>query len=349
MVPVLLVTRDESVRDAVLRLAALVGTPVHVESPGAAARSRWRAAGLVVVGADCAADPALPRRAGVVVVTDRTPDVAAWERAVGIGAEQVLELPSAEPRLLEALAAAIEPVRPRGAVIGVVGGCGGAGASTLAVALGLTAARTGPAVLIDADPVGGGLDLLLAAEHQVGARWSDLVGTRGRLSGPALLEALPHTAGLAVLSWDRADVVPLPAEAAASVLEAAARATAAVVVDLPRHLDAGAERLIAGCDEVLVVVPATVRATAAAARIGSLLSAGTPMTGLVVCDVGAPRLAAADVATALGLRLRATVRFSSEVAAAARHGRPPPAGARGPLGDCCRTLLASLTAGPVAA
>jgi secretion/DNA translocation related CpaE-like protein len=349
MVPVLLVTRDAAVRDAVLRLAALVGTPVHLESPGVAARAAWRAAALVAVGADCAADPALPRRDGVVVVTDRSPDADVWQRAVAIGAEQVLVLPAAESRLLEVLAAATEPTRRRGVVIGVVGGCGGAGASTLSVALGLTASRPGSAVLIDADPIGGGLDLLLAAEHQPGARWPDLVGTRGRLSATALLDALPHVDGLAVLSWDRGNVVPLPPEAAASVLDAAVRATATVVVDLPRHLDATIERLVAGCDEVLLVVPSTVRATAAAARLMSLLTALTPRTGVVVCDTGPPRLAPADVATALGLPLRATVSLASEVASAARHGRPPLTRPRGPLHDTCRSLLVGLAAGRAAA
>jgi secretion/DNA translocation related CpaE-like protein len=349
MVPVLLLTRDDAVRAAVLRLAALAGTPVHLEAPGAGARALWRSAGIVVVGPDGAGDTGLPRRDGVVVVAHHTPDDATWQRAVEVGAEEVLVLPQAESRLVDLLAAAGEPTSARGAVIGVVGGCGGAGASTMSAALGLTAARTGSAILIDADPVGGGLDVLMGAEHLPGARWPDLVGTRGRLPAPTLLEAVPHIGGLAVLSWDRGEAVPLPTAAAASVLDAAVRGVATVVLDLPRHLDAATEILLAGCDDVVLVVPATVRATAAAARVAARVSAVVGAAGLVVREAGTPRLAPGDVAAALGLDLRASVPYDSGIATAAAQGRLPLSRPRGALHDCCRTLLATLGVDPVSA
>jgi secretion/DNA translocation related CpaE-like protein len=344
MIPLLLVTRDHLVRDAVLRLAALAGTPVHLEAPGAGARAAWRSAGVVVLGPDGATDSGLPRRDGVIVVTVIPPDAVTWQRAVAVGAEAVLVLPDGEPRLLELLAAAAEPARTRGAVVGVIGGCGGAGASTMSAALAMTAARDRSAMLIDADPVGGGLDVLLGAERVTGARWPDLVDTRGRLPASALLDAVPHVDRLAVLSWDRGEPVSLPAAAAASVLDAAARAVATVVVDLPRHLDAATEVLLAGCDEVLLVVPATVRATAAAARVAVRVGAVVPASGLVVREAGNPRLEPRDVAAALGLRLRATLSQDPGVAAAAQQGRPPLSRPRGPLHDCCRSVLAPLSA-----
>jgi secretion/DNA translocation related CpaE-like protein len=349
MVPLLLVTRDDAVRDAVLRLAALAGTPVHLEAPGDGARAVWRAAGVVVVGPDGGHDTGLPRRDGVVVVTDRPPDAGVWQRAVAVGAEQVLVLPDAEPRLLDLLAAAGEPGRAAGVVIGVIGGCGGAGASTVAAALALTATRDGSTMLIDGDPVGGGLDVLLGAEHLPGARWPDFVGTRGRLSAPALLDALPLVDGLAILSWDRGDPVDLTAEAAASVLDAATRGAATVVVDLPRRLDASSEILLAGCDELLLVVPAAVRATAAAARVAARVAAVLPTPGLVVREARPPRLAPRDIATALGLTLRATLAHDSGVAAAAQLGRPPLSRARGPLHEVCRSLLRTVATVSLAA
>jgi secretion/DNA translocation related CpaE-like protein len=339
MVAVLLVTRHDAVRDAVLRLAALAGTPIHLEAPGPAARAAWRSAGLVVVGPDGLDDVGLPRRESVVVVSDRPPDAPIWRRALALGAEVVLTLPDGEAPLLDVLAVAGEPTRPRGVVIGVMGGCGGAGASTLAAGLGLTAARDGTALLVDGDPVGGGLDLLLGAEHASGARWPDLVDTRGRLSAPALLDALPHVEGLAVLSWDRGDPVGLPADPAASVLDAATRAVATVVIDLPRRLDAAAETLLCGCDELLLVVPATVRATAAAARVAAQLAAAVPVAGVVVREAAGPRLAPGDVAAALGLALRGSIPDDSGIAGAAQRGRPPMSRPRGPLHDCCRSLL----------
>ena len=64
--------------------------------------------------------------------------------------------------------------RRRGAAVAVVGGCGGAGASVLAAALAVTAVRHGGrALLVDCDPLGGGLDLVLGAEHVAGLRWPD--------------------------------------------------------------------------------------------------------------------------------------------------------------------------------
>ncbi len=60
-------------------------------------------------------------------------------------------------------------------LVAVVGGRGGAGASVLATALALTAARRDLEVtLLDLDPLGGGLDLLLGAEAAPGLRWGDL-------------------------------------------------------------------------------------------------------------------------------------------------------------------------------
>jgi secretion/DNA translocation related CpaE-like protein len=339
MIPVLLVTRHDAVRDAVLRLAALAGTPVHLEDPGPAARAVWRAAGLVVVGPDGLDDVGLPRRESVVVVSDRPPDPPIWQRALALGAEVVLTLPDGESGLLDVLAVAGEPIRPRGVVVGVMGGCGGAGASTLAAALGMTAARNGTALLIDGDVIGGGLDLVLGVEHSPGARWPDLVDTRGRLSAPALLDALPQLDGLAVLSWDRGDAVALPAEAAASVLDAATRAVTTVVVDLPRQLGAAGEVLLSGCDELLMVVPATVRGAAAAARVVNRVATVVPVAGVVVRDATAPRLAPAEVAAALGLELRGSIPDDSGIAGAAQRGRPPLSRPRGSLHGCCRSLL----------
>jgi secretion/DNA translocation related CpaE-like protein len=339
VIPVLLVTRQDSVRDAVLRLAALAGTPVHLEAPGHGVRAGWRAAGLVLVGPDGPGDTGLPRRDGVLLVTDRSPDGETWRHAVAAGAEHVVVLPDGESRLLDALAVAGEPVRARGVVVGVMGGCGGAGASTLSAALALTAGRDGSALLLDGDPLGGGLDVLLGAEHSSGARWPDLIGTRGRLSAPALLDAVPHVGGLAVLSWDRGECAGLPPEAAASVLDAATRGAATVVIDLPRQVDTVTEILLAGCDELILVVPATVRATAAAARVLGRVSGAVGAPALVVRQIGTRRLAAGDVGAALGLPVRAVFPHEDAVATAAQHGQPPLSRPRGPLHECCRSVL----------
>src|SRR5436305_12375167 len=68
-------------------------------------------------------------------------------------------------------------------LIAVIGGCGGAGASALAVSLAVTALGAGRrAILFDADPLGGGLEPLVA------------LGTVSAASGgpPRTTRAWPH-------------------------------------------------------------------------------------------------------------------------------------------------------------
>jgi secretion/DNA translocation related CpaE-like protein len=185
--------------------------------------------------------------------------------------------------------------------------------------------------------------VLLGAEHAPGARWPDLIGTRGRLSAPALLDAVPQVEGLAVLSWDRGECVGLPPEAAASVLDAATRGASTVIVDLPRQLDVVTEVLLAGCDELVLVVPATVRATAATARVVARVSGVVVAPALVVREAGAPRLAAGDVGAALGLPVRAMFDNDGAIATAAQQGKPPLSRPRGPLHECCRSVLSTLS------
>ncbi|NHA00850.1 hypothetical protein G5V59_15465 [Nocardioides sp. W3-2-3] len=121
----------------------------------------------------------------------------------------------------------------------MIGGSGGAGATTFACALGQWAARSGDAVVIDCDPQGPGLDRMLGVERRDGFRWDALCQTTGRLSARALREALPRSGALGVLSWYVDGRVPtLQAFAAREALSAARRGHAVVVVDLPRSPDA---------------------------------------------------------------------------------------------------------------
>ena len=107
-----------------------------------------------------------------------------WGLAELIGAEHVVVLPAAEPWLVDRLAEWRRP-RPAAApprIVAVLGGRGGAGASVLAGGLAVTAARARlRTLLVDADPLGGGLDLVLGWEELDGLRWPAL--DRGRAAG----------------------------------------------------------------------------------------------------------------------------------------------------------------------
>ena len=136
----LIITRDETLLDELLRLTAAAGvTPEVAPDPGGALRS-WSAAPVVLVGVDVAAELAdlgPPRRVSVHFVGwGRVPDHV-FKAAVRVGAENVAELPRSDSWLLELLADAGERAARDGVTVGVVGGSGGSGATTLACALAL--------------------------------------------------------------------------------------------------------------------------------------------------------------------------------------------------------------------
>ncbi|MBC7292320.1 MAG: pilus assembly protein FlpE, partial [Actinotalea sp.] len=88
-------------------------------------------------------------------------------------------------------------------MVAVVGAAGGVGASTLAALLARRRAIAGDRVLlVDLDPGGGGLDVLLGLEQVDGARWSDLRHVASGVEARPLLDALPHWRGVSVVSGD---------------------------------------------------------------------------------------------------------------------------------------------------
>ena len=265
----LLVTSDPDLLDELLRLCAAAGTEAAVAHDIASARLSWSTPPLVVVGNDLAGAAAvarLPRRAGVVLVGLEADD-GLWDAAKEIGADAA-PLPHAQTWLVNRLGETTDIADGAGLVIAVVGGRGGAGATTLATVLALTGVDLDlRCLLVDADPLGGGIDLALGGEACAGLRWPDLTAAGGRVSGTALLEALPRVHGLSVLSAGRGDALTVPAQAMRSVTAAATRMSDLVVVDLPRHIDDAAEEALSIAAVTLIVVPAEVRAVAAAGGV----------------------------------------------------------------------------------
>jgi secretion/DNA translocation related CpaE-like protein len=340
----LVATADPRLLDDLLRLAAAADIEVEVAADAAAARRSWAAAPLVLVGSDVAVPLAQrppPRREAVVLIGGDLDDAGIWERAVNLGAEHVAFLPDADDWLVDRLADAGERAGcAPGLLAVVVGGRGGAGASTLAAALGVTAVRAGhSALLVDADPLGGGLDLVLGGEDAGGLRWPDLVGTRGRIAGDSLSEALPTVDGLVVLSWDRSSPLTIDPDALSSVLTAGVRVHDLVVVDLPRSFDAASEEALARSDVVWLVVPAEVRATASASRVVTALQAMSTYVEVVVRGPAPGGLPAEVIAESLGVPLAGWVRAEPGLSAALERGEAPARNGRGPLARLCGSLL----------
>jgi secretion/DNA translocation related CpaE-like protein len=345
---------DEDLLDDVLKLAAAAGCDLECVPDAAAARLRWSTAPIVLLDATGAGEcekAGLPRRDAVVLVCAEPAPKILWERAVEIGAERVIELPGAESWLVSALADATEaPAPATGRALAVVGGRGGAGASVFVAALGLTALRLNQsALLIDCDPLGGGLDLVLGAESEQGLRWPDMHLRAGRVAASSLHDALPSrtrgTTRLTVLSGARKGRAPAP-DAVAAVLEAGRRAGETVVCDLPRALDPAAQAALSRADLTVIVVPGEVRACVSARLLADRLSDLGAKAHLVVRGPAPGFLHPDEVAKAVGLPLLTSMRPEPNLAQALDRGdfTPRP---RGPLAAAARTTLAALAAQPL--
>lgn len=271
---VLLATSDDNLLDDLLRLTAAAQLTPVVERDLPGLRRNWQTAGLLVIGQDLAEPlaPAQPARRPRVVIATLEPTSATYQQALAIGAEHVIRLPVDEAKLTELLADSVDGGVKSAITLAVVGGCGGAGATTFAAGLAITAHRRGiETLLIDADPAGAGIDLALGIEHAEGQRWPRLATAAGRISPSALRGALPDLEGLAVLSWDRSPVTGIPREAMRAILHAAQRSSDLIVLDLPRRPDPAAEEALVRATSTLIVVPREVRPLAAAGRLADAL------------------------------------------------------------------------------
>jgi secretion/DNA translocation related CpaE-like protein len=338
----LIVTADESLLDELLRLAAAAGVTPEVAHDVPAALRAWPRAPLVLVGADLAeplAGAAPARRDSVFVVLCAPEPDGVLQVALSLGAESVAELPRSEGWLVERLTDVVDSAPARGLTIGVLGGSGGSGATTFACALGQVAARSGPTVVLDADPLGPGTDRVLGLELVDGVRWEGLGHTTGRLSARALRESLPRRDGVAALSWT-AGFQPrgLQAFVAREALSAARRGHDAVVVDLPRAPDPLVDELVSRCDHVLVTVVTTVAGVAAAMRICGRFE-GPGRLGLVV------RGAAMDdesLRRLVGVPVLVRMADQRGLAESIDLGLGPVRSRRGPLGRAAASVLSAL-------
>jgi secretion/DNA translocation related CpaE-like protein len=343
---VLALVQDQSLRDDVDRVAAAAGVRVvHAHRPSS--RTVWASAQLVVLDAAAAgrcAHDGLPRRDGVVLIGSDEPDAGAWKAAVSIGAQLVIRLPDQDGALVDAFAAGspdTAPATARGTVVTAVGGCGGAGASLFAAAL---AQAASPALLIDADSWGGGIDLAMGTERTPGLRWQDLTLRDGRLGFDALRAALPTVRGVTVLSsgggGDDIEAGPLNA-----VIDAGRRAGVTVICDAPRRPTPAAELALESADLVVMIVPADVRAAAAAGAVSRWIRSVNPNVGLVVRGPAPGGLRAVDIAATIGLPLIAAMRPQPGLADALERGGLR-IRHRSPLASATTRVLSMLTRQP---
>jgi secretion/DNA translocation related CpaE-like protein len=294
------------------------------------------------------------------VVLAAAADLAeAWPAALAVGADDVV-VPGLRGDL-SAWLRSLGSVRSPHAAVTLIGGRGGAGASTAAVAVARAmAAERGACILVDADPWGGGIDLALGAEAVPGARWPDVVDLVGPDAARWLVASLPVSDGVSVLSQSRsrqgdsagaigAPFQPppaVPADTVSGVLDACLASGRAVVVDLARRPDAVTAAVLARTRTLVVVVPAEVRACAAAAAVVDAVGGAVEDLRLLVRGPAPAGLEAEDVAAAVGVPSFVEVRPEPGLAAALERGDQVAGSARSPLRRWATALVESLSPGP---
>lgn len=328
----LVVTANEQLLDELLRITAVAGVTAEVFADPGSARVAWSAASAVVVDADLLEQVAandLPRRTKVIVVGRDLDDADVWRQALNVGADHVVFLPDATHWLAQTLSDLT--VQQAATVITVIGGSGGAGASTLAAALALRAVENQLApVLVDADPLGGGIDLMLGAESCQGIRWQDVVDVHGRIDHESLVDAMPVERGLRFLTWSRDDAVTPGDAAVGAVLASLAKHDGPVIVDSARAFGQPtnplARQVLHITQTAIVVVPARLRAVMAAKVLSRELGGVVDDIRFVVRRPAPGGLTVDDIARSLPSPVIGSLPHDSRRAEFEENGLPPATG-----------------------
>lgn len=331
--PVLVVARPGDTQDAILSAVAAQQLDAEVITEPEQLGAQWRTAASVLIDADQAegvAVRALPHRSSVYVVGEDPTLLATWSAPL---AARVIRLPEGAAWLGAVLG---EGSQRRAPVVAAIGGSGGVGTSTLAVAIAQLSAAQAPlgAALVDADPFGGGIDLLLGAEGVAGWRWPRLSSAAGELGD--LRGYLPIIDKVSVLSMPRGEQLDVAREPLAAIVNALAGWHSLVVLD-PGRSDVSVREAVRLSSAQLVVVSGAVRAVAAARQVIAALDLPDPR--LVVRKVKGG-LSGAVVADALQLPVAAEIPTDAGLPGAAERGVPPLSAA----GRRYRRAVASLVA-----
>jgi secretion/DNA translocation related CpaE-like protein len=340
------VTDSDHLRDDVERIAATVGVALQVATGWTEAAEAWAAAPIVLVSGSALhrpePRPILTRRPDVVVLEAGSSNAATLREALVLGAEDVLNLPAGADLLAERLADSVDGAAAP--LLAVVAARGGAGATTVALGAATAAAATGRrVVVIDLDPLSGGIDLALGAEHETGLRWSDLCTLEGRVVGESLIGALLTRDAVAVLPCGRpttgAPEARMPDDRRiAAVVSAARRAADLVVVDAGRAAsDPGG--VVGSATHVGLVVPADVRGCVAGLLARNRILLATAAGGCVVRAGRGRSLPSAEVAASVGLPVWAEVSDDPALLDAAERGDAPGIAERTGFGRAMRSIV----------
>lgn len=210
-------------------------------------------------------------------------------------------------------------------LIAVIGGCGGAGASTLAASLAVTAlGASRRAILFDADPLGGGLESLVAlgtvtiasGEHFRPPRtWPHDVDPPEPDSNqdrqppqPRPLTRIASEPDLALVTWGGTQGDRIPVTAMRNALRVLRTSADVVVVDLPRVVDDSTQLVLSEATHTLVIAPVSERTAVSTSRLLPRLSVVGPRPQLVARLPSRDDLTAREFASLLDAPLAGILR-----------------------------------------
>lgn len=336
-VDVLVAAGPGETQDAVLAAAAAQELTARAVTSLEDLAAGWRAAGAVFIADELAEQVvgrALPHRSDVFLVGANERALTAWSAPLGA---RVIGLPAGAAWLGvvlggEGAGSGLAPV------VAVLGGSGGVGASTLAGTLACLAV-TGDATsaLVDADLIGGGIDLLLGAEQTGGWRWPRLTGAEGHVGD--LRGYLPVVDGVTLVSMARGPAIDLASDPMAAIVGSLRRGHDLVVVDPGRALTVAARESLRLATRILVVVHGGIRSVAAAREV---VRTHQLEGAELVLRRGSLGITAAMVADAVGLPVVAELPEDRRLPAAAERGLPPVRAGRR-YQRACRRLLGQLS------
>ena len=230
MIRALLICSD--VDGCVAAAAATHPFPLEIRAPHQVDAALWCAAPVVLVSGCCLDQVPTHSPRPDVYLLATTPDQATTTAARRLAWTGVFTVPADSTRLRATLREVLTVPRR---MIGVIAGTGGAGASTLATAIAVRALRQRrSALLVDTDPLGGGLGHLVGDLHTMPV--DDLVGR------------------ITLLDWD-IPTLELDPQAALRVVTTVVPQYPVTVVDLPRRLDAAARVFAHACQRLIMIVP----------------------------------------------------------------------------------------------
>lgn len=320
---------EVNLRSAVLQALAAAGRiPAQVE--------QLRRGGGWSIADPAAAAAALERGMTperLLLVCRPEEEVLALRLGVGAGVREVVAFPEGDGRVSATLrlvrALSVSSIGPTGTVIGVLGGHGGAGASSFAAALAgavVRARRDANVCVVDLDPLGSGADRFLGLADVAGLRWPDLRVRAGTVSGDALTRSLPTAGRIATLSfgvgWD-----PAPARGdIASVISALRTANTVTVLDLSRGACAmGTDWWIdqAHAADAAVVLSGSGAVSLASTTVTVAELGAHPNAGLVLRGPAPAGASAVVLAKRAGIELWAGMRPDPQWPDQLERGEPP--------------------------